>query len=82
MIRLVFLGLLVLMSGVPPLVGEIVSEPDDLFLNALNPIVGLINIAKEGSDGMPLVLLVWGVAAALGASAFFSLRASDREWLA
>jgi hypothetical protein len=82
MIRLIFLGLVVLLIGVPPLVGEIVSEPDDLFLNALNPVVGLINIGKEGSDAFPLVFLVWGVAVGAAASAFFSLRSYDREWRA
>jgi len=50
MIRLVFLGLVVLMTGVPPLIGEIVSDADDLFLNALNPIVGLINIERQSHD--------------------------------
>lgn len=82
MIRLVFLGLVVLMTGVPPLVGEIVSDADDLFLNALNPIVGLVNIEKQGNSAMPLVLLVWGIALGLTASAAFSLRSRDTEWLA
>jgi hypothetical protein len=82
MIRLVFLGLVVLMTGVPPLIGEIVSDADDLFLNALNPVVGLINIEKQGQAGLPLVLLVWGLAVGLATSAFFSLRSRDTEWLA
>jgi len=82
MIRLVFLGLVVLMTGVPPLIGEIVSDADDLFLNALNPVVGLINIERQAHDGVPLTMLVWGVALGFAASAFFSLRARDTEWLA
>jgi hypothetical protein len=82
MIRLVFLGLLVLMTGVPPLIGEIVSDADDLFLNALNPVVGLINIERQSHDAMPLVLLVWGIGVGLAFSAFFSLRSRDTEWLA
>ena len=82
MIRLVFLGLVVLMTGVPPLIGEIVSEADDLFLNALNPIVGLINIEKQAHDAAPLVLLIWGIGVGLAVSAFFSLRSRDTEWLA
>ncbi|MBL8915881.1 MAG: ABC transporter permease [Archangium sp.] len=82
MIRLVFLGLVVLMTGVPPLIGEIVSDADDLFLNALNPVVGLINIERQSHDGVALTLLVWGAALGLGASALFSLRARDTEWLA
>lgn len=82
MVRLVFLGLLVLMTGVPPLVGEIVSEADDVFLNALNPIVGLINIERQAHDGVPLTLMVWGVALGVAASAWFSLKSRDVEWLA
>ncbi len=82
MIRLVFLGLLVLMAGVPPLIGEIVSEADDLFLNALNPVVGLVNLERQSHDAMPFLLLVWGVALAVAASAFSSLRRRDAEWLA
>jgi len=31
---------------------------------------------------MPLVLLVWGIALGLTASAAFSLRSRDTEWLA
>lgn len=82
MIRLVFLGLIVLMTGVPPLVGEIISDADDLFLNALNPVVGLINIERQSHDGVPLTLLVWGVALGVAASALFTLRSRDTEWLA
>ena len=33
-------------------------------------------------DGVPLTMLVWGVALGFAASAFFSLRARDTEWLA
>ena len=82
MIRLVFLGLAVLMTGVPPLIGELVSDADDLFLNALNPIVGLINIERQAHDALPLVMVVWGIAFGFAASAFFSLRSLDTEWLA
>ena len=82
MIRIVFLGLLVLMTGVPPLIGEIVSEADDLFLNALNPIVGLVNIGRQGQAGLSFVLLAWGVGAGLAAAALISLRARDTQWLA
>lgn len=82
MVRIVFLGLLVLMTGVPPLLGEMVAEADDAFLNALNPIVGLVNIGKAGNPGESLALLVWGVALGAGALAWSSLRSRDTEWLA
>ncbi len=81
MVRIVFLGLLVLMTGVPPLVGEIFSEADDVVLNALNPIVGLVNIERRGADAFALVTLAWGVALGVLALALASLRARDTEWL-
>ncbi|MGV3622821.1 MAG: ABC transporter permease [Archangium sp.] len=82
MIRLIFLGLIVLMSGVPPLIGEIVGEADDLFLNALNPVVGLVNLERQSRDALPFLGIVWGAALLAGISAFASLRTRDREWLA
>lgn len=82
MIRLVFLGLIVLMSGVPPLIGEIVSEADDLFLNALNPVVGLVNLERQARDAVPFLGIVWGAALLAGFSALTSLRKRDLEWLA
>ena len=80
--RLVFLGLLVLLAGVPPLVGELFSEADDLLLNALNPVVGLVNIEREGWQASWLMVLVWAVAAGSMAWALFSLRRADVEWRA
>lgn len=81
MVRIVFLGLLVLMTGAPPLLGEILSAADDVVLNALNPIVGLINIERRDGDGLALVLLAWGVAGGLLAATLSSLRRRDTEWL-
>lgn len=81
MVRIVFLGLLVLMTGVPPLLGEIISEADDVVLNALNPIVGLINIERRDADGPALMLLAWGIAGGLLAWTLSSLRSRDTEWL-
>lgn len=78
MVRLVFLGLLVLMSGVPPLVGEIVSDADDLYLNVLNPIVGLVNIQREKLDALPLMLIAWAVAAGFMVWALITLNAKDQ----
>lgn len=82
MVRIVFLGLIVLATGVPPLVGEIFSEPDDLLLNALNPIVGLVNIAKAGVEAIPLLLVAWAVGIGLAVWTMFTLRARDVEPLA
>lgn len=82
MVRIVFIGLVVLMTGVPPLVGELVSEADDLFLNALNPIVGLVNIGKRELHAPALTLLVWGAAVGAASLAWVSLRRRDTEWLA
>jgi hypothetical protein len=79
MVRLVFLGLIVLGTGLPPLIGQIVSEPEDLVLNALNPIVGLINIGKNGLDGVPFVLFVWAMGVGATLWAFISLRQRDVE---
>lgn len=82
MVRLTFLALLVLGCGVPPLVGQIVSEPDDLVLNALNPIMGLVNIGKNGLEGTPFVAFAWAAALVATTWAFFSLRRRDVEPLA
>ncbi len=82
MIRLIFLGLVVLMAGVPPLIGEIVSEADDLFLNALNPVVGLVNLERQATDALPFLVAVWGAALVAAISALSSLKRRDVEWLA
>lgn len=82
MIRLIFLGLVVLMAGVPPLIGEIVSEADDLFLNALNPVVGLVNLERQATDALPFLVAVWGAGLVAAISALSSLKRRDVEWLA
>jgi hypothetical protein len=79
MVRLVFLGLVVLGTGLPPLLGELLAEADDERFNLLNPVLGLVNIGKAGLSAEPLVVVVWGVAALLGTLAFISLRRRDRE---
>ena len=79
MVRLVFLGLFVLGTGLPPLIGAILKDSDDVVLNALNPTIGLVNIEKNGLDAVPMVLFVWGVALALGLLALLGLRRRDVE---
>jgi hypothetical protein len=78
--RVVFLVLLVVLTAVPPLVGEIVSDADDVFLNALNPTLGLINLEKESHDGVSLLAFLWSVAGLCGIGALVSLRKRDVEW--
>ena len=80
--RVVFLVLLVVLTAVPPLVGEIVSDADDLFLNALNPTLGLINLEKEAHDGVVMLGFLWVVAGLCGVGALVSLRRRDVEWRA
>lgn len=82
MVRVLAFGLFVLGVGLPPLVGEIVSDADDVMLNALNPTLGLVNIGKAGVDVVPMVLLPWGVALGVAAWAFAVLRRHDVEPLA
>jgi len=78
--RVVFLVLLVVLTAIPPLVGEIVSDADDVFLNALNPTLGLINLEKESHDGVALLAFLWSVAGLCGIGALVSLRKRDVEW--
>jgi hypothetical protein len=79
LVRLTFLALMVLGCGLPPLIGQIVSEPDDLVLNALNPIMGLVNIGKNGLEGTPFVAFVYAAALVTTTWAFVSLRSRDVE---
>lgn len=80
--RVVFLVLVVVLTAVPPLVGEIVSDADDLFLNALNPTIGLVNLEKEAHDGVVMLAFLWVVAGLCGVGALVSLRTRDVEWSA
>jgi ABC-type transport system involved in multi-copper enzyme maturation permease subunit len=82
MVRVLAFGLFVLGVGLPPLVGELVAEADNLALNLLNPTVGLVNVAKAKVDALPLVLVPWGVALGVTAWAFAVLRRHDVEPLA
>lgn len=78
--RVVFLVLLVVLVAVPPLIGEIVSDADDLFLNALNPTLGLSNLEKQAHDGVVMLGFLWVVAGLCAVGALVSLRRRDVEW--
>lgn len=80
MVRLVGLGLFTVGSGVPPLIGAVVSEGDDRSLNILNPVVGLVNLGRDGSGAMVQVVVVWAVAAIVAVGAFLFLLKKDVRW--
>lgn len=82
MVRVLAFGLFVLAVGLPPLVGELLTDADDVAFNLLNPTIGLANVFKAKEDALPLVLLPWGVAVGLAAWAFAALRRRDVEPLA
>ncbi|MEW5743377.1 MAG: ABC transporter permease [Myxococcota bacterium] len=82
MVRVLAFGLFVLSVGLPPLLGELFAEADDVTLNLLNPTIGLANIARAKFDAAPLVLLPWGVALGMAAWAFAALKRRDVEPLA
>ena len=77
MVRVVSLGLLVLGMGLPPLVGLLISEPDDKLLNLLNPLLGLVNLSKSSSSSNEAVVLVWVAAAVAALMATLSLKRRD-----
>jgi hypothetical protein len=80
MVRLVALGLLTVGSGVPPLIGAVVSEGDDRVINGFNPVVGLVNMARDGADGLLQVVVVAAVAAVFALWAFVTLLRKDVRW--
>jgi hypothetical protein len=80
MVRLVALGLFTVGAGVPPLIGAVVSEGDDRALNIVNPVVGLVNVARDGSSAMTQIVLVWAVAGVATAIAFAMLLKKDVRW--
>lgn len=79
LVRLVFIAIMVLGTGLPPLIGELVTEADDERFNLLNPVLGLANIGKAGLGGWPMVAIIWAVAFGLVALAFSMLRQRDVE---
>ena len=79
MVRVLAFGLFVLAVGLPPLLGELLSDADDLRFNLLNPTLGLANIFKENGEALPLVLVPWAVGVGLAAWAFGALRRRDVE---
>jgi ABC-type transport system involved in multi-copper enzyme maturation permease subunit len=80
MVRLVALGLFTVGAGVPPLVGAVVSEGDDRTLNLLNPIVGLVNLGRDGDTAFAQVLVVVSLAAVMTLAAFIALWRRDTRW--
>jgi ABC-type transport system involved in multi-copper enzyme maturation permease subunit len=79
-VRVAFLGLAAVACGVPPLVGQVLlREPREPVLNALNPIIALLNAAEHGTDTASLTLLAWGTALGVAAWAFVVLARLDRE---
>ncbi len=78
MVRIVSLALILIASGLPPLLGALFSEPDDEWLNALNPAIGLINLAKHEDKFVAHLTLIWGAATASALSALAVLKRNDR----
>lgn len=61
LVRVFTLGLVMLGSGVPPLMAVLFgAEPDSAVLNVLNPIVGMVNFGKDEAD-WSATLLLYGV---------------------
>ncbi len=79
MVRLVYVGLFVAGTAVPPLLGELFSEADDGRLNLLNPTVGLANMANATFPTEVAVPVVWAVALLVGFLAYVTLRGRDVE---
>ncbi len=78
LVRILFIGLVVFGSGVPPLIGQIVLErPNDDALNALSPVMAMVNASEHGVT--PALLLLWGVAVGVAFWTYFVLRARDAE---
>jgi hypothetical protein len=80
MVRLVALGLFTVGAGVPPLIGAVVSEGDDRALNLLNPIVGLVNLGRDGASAVTQVLVLVGLGAVSTVAALVSLWRRDVKW--
>lgn len=82
LIRILFIGVLVILVGFPPLVGEAFATADDPVINCLNPLLGLINIGKNSWDeSVVLMIFAWTVALLLTVITTISLRARDKQWL-
>ncbi|MBL8950163.1 MAG: ABC transporter permease [Myxococcaceae bacterium] len=79
LVRVFTLGLVMLGSGVPPLVAVLLGmEPDQPFLNALNPVVGMVNLAKD-EVGWEAVMLLYGVAGGFTILALSMMYARDQK---
>jgi ABC-type transport system involved in multi-copper enzyme maturation permease subunit len=80
LVRLIALGLFTVGSGVPPLFAAAVSEGDDRALNLLNPIVGLVNVVRDGEAALPQALVVAAFGGAATLAALATLWRRDVRW--
>ena len=78
LVRVLFLGLLVLGSGMPPLIAVLLgSQPDSVPFNLLNPLLGLINLGNARGEAGPHLLLLYGVTFGVVGVANLVLKARD-----
>jgi hypothetical protein len=75
MVRSISVGLLVLGSGLPPLLGLLFAKPNSVPLNLFNPVIGLVNIGKSATHLESVV--VWAVAVVATGIALRMLRNRD-----
>ncbi len=78
MVRIVSLAWLLVGSGLPPLIGALVSAPDDEWLNLLNPVVGIANIAQRTDNLSIQLVVIWLAAVTAGLATLGVLRRNDR----
>ncbi len=77
LVRILFLGLFVFGTGLPPLLAALVgASPASGPYNLLNPVIGLINLADKSGDATAQLLLIYGltVGAAVAANAVLLAR--------
>lgn len=78
LVRIVSLAWLLVGCGLPPLIGALVSEPGDAWLNLLNPAVGIANIAQL-TDNLPIQLaIIWVAAVTTALATLGVLKRNDR----
>lgn len=78
LVRILFIATFVLGAGMPPLLAALLElEPDHVFFNLLNPIVGMVNLGDGKSSQVPQLLLVYGVSVGTVLIANSILKARD-----